>query len=122
LDVKRKSHPEKSVGKFRAEQSTRLSTEGWAWLYILIIPALGKLRQEDREFKGTLGCTGSPCLKQNKKKKQQNKRPLFLLLLLNLSCLAIHSTDQVQGLGQGIYGVGLICFLFVVVVFCSTRI
>jgi hypothetical protein len=30
-----------------------------------VIPALGRLRQEDGELQARLGCTGRPCVKQN---------------------------------------------------------
>jgi hypothetical protein len=38
-----------------------------------IIPALGKLRQEDHEFKGSLENIDRPCLKK-KKQKTEKKR------------------------------------------------
>jgi hypothetical protein len=41
------------------------SPEGW-WL--LIIPALGRLRQEDLKFKVSLVYTMGHCLKKNEKK------------------------------------------------------
>jgi hypothetical protein len=36
--------------------------------YKPVIPALGRLRQKDREFKDSLGCTVRPHLKKKKKK------------------------------------------------------
>jgi predicted glycosyl hydrolase (DUF1957 family) len=41
----------------------------WAWWYIPVIPALGRLRQEDHQFEVNLGFTVRPCLKN----KQTNK-------------------------------------------------
>jgi hypothetical protein len=40
---------------------------------MLIIPALGRLRQEDPEFKAILGCILRLCLRQNKTEQQQQK-------------------------------------------------
>jgi hypothetical protein len=42
---------------------------------MLIIPALGRQRQEDHEFKVSLGYTARLCLKKkdNKKKRTKNK-------------------------------------------------
>jgi hypothetical protein len=34
-----------------------------------VIPSLGRLRQEDEEFKASLVCIARPCLKIPKKKK-----------------------------------------------------
>jgi hypothetical protein len=39
----------------------------WARWCTPIIPALGRLRQEDHEFKASLGYTQKPCLKKRKK-------------------------------------------------------
>jgi hypothetical protein len=35
----------------------------WEWLYTPVIPALGWLRQEDPEFKASLGHRVKTCLK-----------------------------------------------------------
>jgi hypothetical protein len=35
----------------------------WAWYHMAVIPALRKLRQEDREFETCLGYRAKPCLK-----------------------------------------------------------
>jgi hypothetical protein len=52
-----------------------LSTElGIEW-HTLAIPALGRLRQEDHEFKTTsLSYIVTPCLKIKKKKKRRRRR------------------------------------------------
>jgi hypothetical protein len=38
-----------------------------------IIPAFGRLRQEDHEFKTSLGYVAKPCLKKRKRKKKERK-------------------------------------------------
>jgi hypothetical protein len=39
-----------------------------------VIPALGRLRWENRGFQATSGYTGQPCLKNKAKQKQTNKK------------------------------------------------
>jgi uncharacterized membrane protein len=34
----------------------------WAWWYIPVIPALGRLRQEDQELEASLDYKAKPCL------------------------------------------------------------
>jgi hypothetical protein len=41
----------------------------WVWWYTQVVPALGRLRQADLEFKGSLSYIAGPCL--NKTKQQQ---------------------------------------------------
>jgi hypothetical protein len=36
----------------------------WAWWYILVISALGRLRQGDLEFKASMDYLERPCLKK----------------------------------------------------------
>jgi hypothetical protein len=43
------------------------------WWYTSIIPAVRRLRQEDLEFKASLGYTAKPCLKKENKKKRKEK-------------------------------------------------
>jgi hypothetical protein len=43
------------------------SCQSQAWWYAPVIPALRKLRQEDLQFKTSLGYTARPCLKKNQK-------------------------------------------------------
>jgi hypothetical protein len=40
-------------------------------VHMAIIPALGRLRQEDHEFKASLGCLVRPCLKKSNQKKKE---------------------------------------------------
>jgi hypothetical protein len=46
---------------------------GWVWWYISIIPALGKLRQEDWDFKARLGYIRDPVSKKQNKTKTQSQ-------------------------------------------------
>jgi hypothetical protein len=41
--------------------------------YILVIPALGRLRQDHLEFEASLSYIVRPCLKNTKKKKIERK-------------------------------------------------
>jgi hypothetical protein len=43
----------------------------WEWWYMSIIPALGRLRQEDHELEASLGYIVRPCLKKRKRKKSE---------------------------------------------------
>jgi hypothetical protein len=49
------------------------SRPGWAWWPMPIIPVLERLKQEDCEFKGSLGYMMSPCLEKRKQDKNQAK-------------------------------------------------
>jgi hypothetical protein len=42
----------------------------WAWQYMPIIPALGRLRQEDHKLETSLGYTVSLCLKKKSTSKK----------------------------------------------------
>jgi hypothetical protein len=47
------------------------------WWCMSIIPALGRLRQEDHKFKVSLGYIGSPSLKKKKKSVLSNRVEFF---------------------------------------------
>jgi hypothetical protein len=51
----------------------------WVWWFILVIPALRCLRQEDLEFEAKLGYTVRLCLRRSKEKKKLKKGKLSLL-------------------------------------------
>jgi hypothetical protein len=51
-----------------------------AWWYMPVIPALGRQRQEDPEFKASLGYIARPYLKTSKITNKQKKPPLYVKL------------------------------------------
>jgi hypothetical protein len=53
-----------------SEIGDKLETSQVCW-FMLIIPALGRLRQEDCKFQPSLVCRVGPCLKKKKKDKKQ---------------------------------------------------
>jgi hypothetical protein len=48
-----------------------------------VIPALGRLRQEDLKFETSLGYLARPCLQKSKNKKIQNKKLYIEVLNVN---------------------------------------
>jgi hypothetical protein len=48
--------------------------QSWAWRHRSAIPALGRLRQEDRKFEHSLGYTESLVLKKEKEEEQKEKK------------------------------------------------
>jgi hypothetical protein len=48
-------------------------TEGPIIMLYTVIPALGRLRQEDLEFKVSLDSTVRPCLKKKKERKGKSQ-------------------------------------------------
>jgi hypothetical protein len=78
-------------GETREEVGTRIKKscfEGFcpAWWCMPVIPAFGRQRQEDHEFKASLGCIAKLSLKTNKG-TQTSKCILFLVFgsILHLS-------------------------------------
>jgi hypothetical protein len=53
------------------------------WWGASVIPALGRLRQDDCIFKASLRSTGRPCLKNNYKKKN----PLIYIFHISDKCI-----------------------------------
>jgi fumarate reductase subunit C len=51
------------------------------WWCILVILALGKLREEDRKFEASLDYKARPCLrkKRNEKKKKKKKKSMKIV-------------------------------------------
>jgi hypothetical protein len=49
----------------------------WAWWFISVIPALGRLRKEDHQFEVSLCYIGRPCTKKQKQKNNKNIRRLI---------------------------------------------
>jgi hypothetical protein len=45
----------------------------WTWWYMPVMPAFGRLRQEDHKLEATLGYIARPCLKT----KQQNNKKTY---------------------------------------------
>jgi hypothetical protein len=43
------------------------------WWFTPVIPALGRLRQEDIEFQASLDCIARLCLKQQQKQKMKTQ-------------------------------------------------
>lgn len=52
-------------------QNRTRSVFSWAWCHLPVIPALGRLKQEDGEFKAGLGYTLKPIFLKKKKKKEK---------------------------------------------------
>jgi hypothetical protein len=42
-------------------------------IHACIVPALGRWKQENREFEASLGCIVIPCLKKKKKERKLNE-------------------------------------------------
>jgi hypothetical protein len=75
-----------SCNSIPIEISSRL-----AWLYISVIPALGRVREEDHIFEDSLDCIKRRCLKEKKKKK-----PIRKLSTIFLSCSKEHIHPKIH--------------------------
>jgi hypothetical protein len=74
--------------------------------YTPVIPALGRLRQEDLEFKGSLGYTVRLCLRKEKKKRNSPSQKALELwpqvfFLQQARLLSTYLSNQVLSLGLG---------------------
>jgi hypothetical protein len=69
--------------------STKISS-GLAWSYSSVIPALGRVRQEDHKFEANLGCIKRLCLKRKKIKQQQKQNPQLSFFLAVTNTLILN--------------------------------
>jgi hypothetical protein len=53
---------------FKLTQPIKYKNSCWVWWYTPVIPALGRIRQENHEFEGSLVYTVRPCLKKTTKR------------------------------------------------------
>jgi hypothetical protein len=59
------------------------------WWYIPVIPALGKLRQEDCKLEASLYYKVRPCLKKKQREKKNHLKWLKKLVLKNHGTISI---------------------------------